>query len=104
MSIEEQKIFWNNWTKSEANKEYRKRYYHRTHFRFPIKEDGSFTAQDIPSGTYTLSVQIYSPINDRCGGGDPVARASKDFYVPEMPGGRSDEPFDLGELPLTMTQ
>ena len=31
-----------------------------------------------------------------------VARFEKEICVPEMPGGRSDEPLNLGELPLTI--
>ena len=31
---------------------------------------------------------------------EAIAKARREVTVPEMPGGRSDEPLDLGEIPL----
>jgi hypothetical protein len=33
-----------------------------------------------------------------------VGYANKSFQVPEMPGGRSDEPLDLGEVEVRLNQ
>ena len=30
----------------------------------------------------------------------PIGSARRELTVPEMPGGRSDEPLDLGAIPL----
>jgi peroxiredoxin len=38
------------------------------------------------------------------GSGETIAVAKQEFTVPEMPGGRSDKPLDLGEVELTVIQ
>ncbi len=101
-SIEEQKKFWDEWPKSEANRQYRKNYDHHRNFKFPIQEDGSFIAWDIPSGTYTLSIGIYAGNTNQSDEEQPIASIHKVVIIPEMPEGKSDVPFDLGELPLTI--
>jgi hypothetical protein len=62
-------------------------------------EDGSFRTDDVPAGHYTLSVTAYGPPpNSRIYRGERIGMLSRVFTVPEIPGGRSDEPLDLGEL------
>lgn len=101
MTEEQRKELSDKWRNSGAEEEYRKLCNTRKSFSFAVQGDGSFTAQDIPAGTYELRVLIQAPANERCGMGDTVATCSKVFNIPEMPGGRSDEPLNLGELPLT---
>jgi hypothetical protein len=71
-------------------------------FRFVINPDGSFSVPDIPSGTYTLNVRILRPPVENNRSDDLVATINKVVNIPEIPGGRSEVPFDLGELPLSM--
>jgi beta-lactamase regulating signal transducer with metallopeptidase domain len=66
-----------------------------------LKSDGSFRVEDVPPGEY----RFFGPIFPR---GkivrheerDQVGRLDFEFTVPAMPGGRSDQPLDLGRLPL----
>lgn len=62
-----------------------------------ILPDGSFRADDIPAGEYQLNIS-----NDTMdpGGGaiETLAQGSLNFTIPEIPGGRSDEPLDVGTL------
>ncbi len=68
--------------------------------------DGTFRIEDVPAGAYQLEVLLYgSP--PRGGESDfdldikkRIGAISYRFIMPEVPGGRSDEPLDLGELPL----
>ncbi|NLE57427.1 MAG: hypothetical protein GX616_03645, partial [Planctomycetes bacterium] len=56
-----------------------------------VKPDGRFRAEDVPAGSYSLIIEIP--------GATPGAgHATKIFDVPEIPGGRSDEPLDLGTI------
>jgi len=59
--------------------------------------DGTFRAEDVTPGTWWLLADI---LNDPKGGGSDttMATAGRTFIVPEMAGGRSDEPLDLGAL------
>jgi hypothetical protein len=65
------------------------------HHAAPVEEDGYFEFADVEGGTYALHVQFYS--------GEGQHRvmqgiAAKQFDVPPIPDGHSDEPVDLGEI------
>ncbi len=67
-----------------------------------LDADGSFRAEDVEAGTYTLIIMINEPPKDPYGvgmGRDVIATARREVVVPAMPGGRSDEPLDLGVIP-----
>ena len=63
-----------------------------------ISDAGDFRIPDVPAGDYKLRVRVINPpVPTQCGsGGD--RRGGTRTRIPAMPGGRSDEPFDLGEL------
>ena len=63
--------------------------------------DGAFRIEDVPGGKYNLRIELHE-----AGGSQPfnqplIGRLTKEIIVPDPPGGRSDEPFDLGVLDLT---
>lgn len=65
--------------------------------------DGTLRADDVPAGTYQLSIAIAQVRPDgTCGPGDAVATASADVTVPEIPGGRSDEPLEIPTLEMKL--
>ncbi|OHB75725.1 MAG: hypothetical protein A2Z25_23785 [Planctomycetes bacterium RBG_16_55_9] len=63
-------------------------------------KDGSFRVEDVPAGEYSLYVHAYGPPTARTFRGERIGELNHAFSVPDMPGGRSDEPLDLGELEL----
>jgi hypothetical protein len=63
--------------------------------------DGTFRVEDITPGTCWLLADILS-FPAQGGSATTVATAGKEFIVPEMSGGRSDEPLNLGTVELTM--
>jgi hypothetical protein len=66
-----------------------------------IEEDGTFRIEDVPAGDYTLHFNAYVPSAvPRSFGGETIAFLNRNFNVPEIPSGRSDEPLDLGILEL----
>jgi thiol-disulfide isomerase/thioredoxin len=77
--------------------------YHFTKRRYALNfaQDGSFRVDDVPGGKYSLRIDLRE-------GGDGPSRFSaprigdltREIEVPNSPGGRSDEPFDLGVLEL----
>jgi len=81
----------------------RQHYFQHVRYALNFKPDGTFRIEDVPGGKYTMRLNV------REGGGDGPARFSaptlaalnRDITVPEAPGGRSDEPFDLGTVELT---
>ena len=62
----------------------------------PIGPDGSFRLEGVPQGSYQLQVWSKGPDEP----GTTRLEAGTEFEVPATPEGRSDEPLDLGALPL----
>jgi len=58
-----------------------------------IDKDGTFRVEDVPPGNWTLRVDLYDDEFKNLGASQPL-----DFSIPEMPGGRSNEPFDAGTI------
>ncbi len=66
-------------------------------YALALGSDGAFRVEDVPAGRYVVRL----PFEGRTEGyraGRAYARA--DVVVPEIPGGRSDEPLDIGAIPL----
>ncbi|MGD8499952.1 MAG: redoxin domain-containing protein [Phycisphaerales bacterium] len=104
MTRREQQRWRAQWRKSDQYRQYRDAYWHDPNWRqytFRIDEDGSFRIEDVIAGKYDFTVWIQERGR---GPGRPeeIAGYYGTIEVPEMPGRRSDEPLDLGELELTM--
>jgi peroxiredoxin len=104
MSKRQQQDWYNQWRKTPEAEVFYDNMWHdpgRRQYVFHIEPDGMFRIDDVIAGRYKFTVWIEEQFR---GGGRPEEIAS--YYgaldVPEMPGGRSDEPLDVGELVLTM--
>ncbi|MCX5634663.1 MAG: hypothetical protein NTW55_02315 [Planctomycetota bacterium] len=70
-------------------------------YPFGIESDGSFRVEDVPSGQYELQINLHEKPKDGSSGYGPIiGNVNYEFEVTEMPGGRSDEPLDIGTLEL----
>jgi len=101
----EQKVKWYaEWQKSPEGKAYQERA--QRNYTVKIEADGSFRADDIPAGEYELHIAINEPLpgNQYGVGGDLLGSVTQKVNVPEMPGGRSNEPLDIGTLELAMAK
>jgi len=70
-----------------------------------LAPDGSFRVDDVPPGEYRLAILVNgeSPFHVVLMGrrdSGPFSRIVRNFTVPPVPGGRSEEPLDLGSLRL----
>ena len=65
-----------------------------------IHPDGTMRIEDVPAGGYALVL----PFDSRSSGdhSSRLAFAHADVLVPEIPGGRSNEPLDIGAVPLAV--
>jgi beta-lactamase regulating signal transducer with metallopeptidase domain/protocatechuate 3,4-dioxygenase beta subunit len=64
-----------------------------------IDKDGRFRIEDVPSGKYELELTVNGARDPRFSGpGKEIAHLRMPVVVPEMPGGRSNEPLDLGTI------
>ncbi len=66
-----------------------------------FSQDGSFRIEDVPSGKYNLRIELHEPDGDQPFNQPLIGMLTKEIVVPDLPGGRSDEPFDLGALEMT---
>jgi len=65
-------------------------------FASKIDKDGRFRVEDVPPGQYKLMSKVARPgVN---GPGPEIGKATVTVTVPEVPGGRSNEPLDLGTI------
>jgi hypothetical protein len=70
-------------------------------FPVPVDADGRFRVEDMPAGSYVLGVSVMS--RPPGGDGSPVkqiATVTQRFTIPEIQGGRTETPLDLGELQM----
>lgn len=63
-----------------------------------LEPDGSFRFDEVPPGDYRVEIRVAA--GRWPGPSGPFGRLAREFTIPPIPGGRTDEPFDLGELRL----
>ena len=71
----------------------------RRSYSFNVAADGTFHVEDVLAGTYEISVRLQSN-NAQNGVGEAVGLGSSRLVVPEMPGGRSDEPLQMDPIAI----
>ena len=67
-----------------------------------LAKDGSFRIDDVGAGRYDVLFVVNEPTSgpDAPPTHKPIASVRRELVVPEMPGGRSDLPLDLGTISL----
>jgi RNA polymerase sigma factor (sigma-70 family) len=92
LSAEKQTAFTAVWEKSPDAKLYNQE---KCNLDFKVAADGTFIVPDVPAGDYRLTV-----ISRSNGPASwlPLNRGDISLTVPEMPGGRSDEPLYVGAI------
>lgn len=79
------------------------RQYWAAHRRYALNfsKDGSFRVEDVPGGKYRLNLDFRESGGDVMWFNAPkIASIQKEIEVPDSPGGRSDQSFDLGVIEL----
>ena len=68
------------------------------------EKDGSFRVDDVPAGAYRCTTYFSGLGRPQyaSASGQRIAELQHFFTVPEIPGGRSDEPLDLGTINLRL--
>jgi len=79
----------------------REYYFSQHRYALNFSQDGSFRIENVPGGKYNLRIELHEP-----GGSQPfnqplIGTLTREIVVPDSPGGRSDEAFDLGALEMT---
>jgi peroxiredoxin/uncharacterized GH25 family protein/5-hydroxyisourate hydrolase-like protein (transthyretin family) len=90
---------YREWEKTPEVKEARKN--HR-YYALRFDPNGVFRLENIPSGTYDLNIRLHEPGKDEWQPGEMIGSASKEIVVDEIPGGVTDEPFDVGAITIQL--
>jgi peroxiredoxin len=84
-----------------ATKDGRALYFRNKRYALNFSQDGAFRIEDIPGGRYKLKVDLREGDGDAMRYSKPlIANLEKEIEVPDSPGGRTDEPYDLGEIAM----
>lgn len=68
-------------------------------FAASLDKEGRFRIEDVTSGKYELELAVNGPPDPRFAEpGREIGRLKMSISVPEIPGGRSNDPFDLGTV------
>jgi protocatechuate 3,4-dioxygenase beta subunit len=70
----------------------------------PIEKDGRFRIDDIPAGPHGLVLRVKEPDARFSGQGKVIGRLDQRFIMPEIPGGRSNDPLDLGTITVKLIE
>ncbi len=94
-SRDQQNTWYESFSKTAEGK---KHYQQERQYGVEIHDDGAFRIEDVPAGQYVLTLPFQGRTNSDESG--LLATAQRDVTVPGIPGGRSDEPLELGTIRL----
>jgi hypothetical protein len=95
MTREQRAAWYKTWATTEEGKAHLAWQENPRFHGFRVARDGSFRIDDVTPGTYDLTLQFFDGASRRA-----IATAERTALVPPIPGGRSDEPLDLGTIEL----
>jgi hypothetical protein len=88
------------WQSSPEGRAQRAAQGRQRHFTLRVNPGGTFRTEDVPPGTYQMMLVLYGTPAGNQVYGEPIATATHEFTLPEIPGGQSDEPFDVGPVEM----
>jgi thiol-disulfide isomerase/thioredoxin/protocatechuate 3,4-dioxygenase beta subunit len=97
--LEQRQQWFTQWSKTEAGIEHMARA--TQNMMVVVKQDATFRIEDVPAGTYSLNISVVSTkATEDIGQGEQLGSVSLEVDLPEMTGGRSDAPLDIGSLQM----
>ncbi len=93
--------WWSDFRATDAGRDYFRRH---NRYSIAVAANGTFRAEDVPAGLYQLIITIAQPLDDPAGNVGPriTGQAKRQVVLPELPGGRSDQPFEVGAVELEL--
>ena len=107
LSQERQQRWMKNWLKTDDGKAFiakqQKTLADMHNYPFAVNADGTFRVDDVPAGDYQMSLSVRRS-DPRGGMGDELGIGGVQFTVPEIPGGRSDEPLQVNPVNIVVLE
>jgi peroxiredoxin len=107
MTKRQQQEWYDQWRRTPEAQAFYEAIWHNPNWRqyaFRINNDGTFRIEDVIAGKYTLTVYLEKRPGDPGPPEEDLGGYSGTIETPPIPGGRSDEPLDLGDLVLRMNE
>lgn len=104
MTKREQQDWYRQWRNTPQYQAYSDAVWHDPnwrHYTFRIAADGSFRIEDVIPGRYDLTVWLEERFTGQ-GRPQEIGAYNGTIEVPAIPGGRTEEPLDLGNLTVSM--
>jgi RNA polymerase sigma factor (sigma-70 family) len=67
-----------------------------------VGADGGFRVEDVPAGVYQLNISLHDNSPTSSGMLENLGASNQQLTVADMPGGRSDDPLDVGEIKVLL--
>lgn len=96
-SQEEAKLKQRDFYKTQKGRDY---YFQNDRYCLNFAQDGSFRIEDVPGGMYRLRMDLREGSGPMRYSAPSIAHVEKELEIPDSPGGRSDEPFDVGKIEM----
>jgi hypothetical protein len=77
-------------------------FYEKNRQIYAVDQDATFRAEDVPAGTWHFMAEVTSSRSFMLN--QIIASAGRTVVIPQMPGGRSDEPLALGTVEFGIVQ
>lgn len=88
---------WREFYATEAGRRY---HFAKRKHALHVSSDGSFRIEDVPGGRYKLNADLSNLAGGPDDGITRIFLAGTEVEIPEAPGGRAEEPYDLGLIEL----
>jgi peroxiredoxin len=75
-------------------------YFQNNRYCLNFAQDGSFRIEDVPGGKYRLRMDLREGQGPMRFSSPSIAHIEKELEIPDSPGGRSDEPFNVGKIEM----
>jgi protocatechuate 3,4-dioxygenase beta subunit len=105
-SAETQQKWMQNWLKSDDGKKYvaaiQEQQRNMRSYPVAVESDGTFRIDDVIPGDYSLNINIMKMVTDNgMQREEQLGIGSADVTMPQIPGGRSDDPLQLDPIQIT---
>jgi hypothetical protein len=105
-SADTQRKWMEDWMKTDAGKKYaaalQDMQLNNRSYPIAIQSDGTFRVDDVIAGHYTVNINISKMVTENgMTRQEEMAIGNAEFTMPEIPGGRSDDPLQLDPIQIT---
>jgi hypothetical protein len=106
MSDEEKQTWTDTWRQSEQGGAYEQFHWEKSRsYVVGIDQDGAFSVEDLPAGSYDLRIHLYTNVEDRpLELGELIGLLNYQFEIFDIDAENGTEPLDIGTVTIQMQE